>query len=70
VSIGEEDLVAVYRQTIRPPYAFVSRRVGGDAGLAEDPVQDTWLRDRRPAALSAGQTEEDPGQAAAVPRRT
>lgn len=42
--IGEEDLIRVYRETIRPLYAFVSRRVGGDAGLAEDLVQDTWMR--------------------------
>ena len=42
--LDEAELVQVYRETIRPLYAFVSRRVGGDAGLAEDLVQDTWMR--------------------------
>jgi RNA polymerase sigma-70 factor (ECF subfamily) len=36
--------VQIYRETIRPLYAYVSRRVGGDIGLAEDLVQQTWLR--------------------------
>jgi RNA polymerase sigma-70 factor (ECF subfamily) len=44
VSVGEDELVATYRQTIGPLYAYVSRRVGGDAALAEDLVQDTWMR--------------------------
>ena len=34
----------MYRESIRPLYAYVSRRVGGDAGLAEDLVQETWMR--------------------------
>jgi RNA polymerase sigma-70 factor (ECF subfamily) len=42
--LDEDGLVQVYRDTIRPLYAFVSRRVGGDAGLAEDLVQETWMR--------------------------
>jgi RNA polymerase sigma factor (sigma-70 family) len=42
--VDEEALVETYRRTIRPLYAFVSRRVGGDVGLAEDLVQDTWMR--------------------------
>jgi RNA polymerase sigma-70 factor (ECF subfamily) len=42
--ISDEALVQVYRATVRPLYAFVSRRVGGDAALAEDLVQDTWMR--------------------------
>lgn len=33
-----------YRATIRPLYACVSRRVGGDRSLAEDVVQETWMR--------------------------
>lgn len=41
---GEEALIQTYRQTIRPLYAYVSRRVGGDLSLAEDLVQDTWMR--------------------------
>jgi RNA polymerase sigma factor (sigma-70 family) len=43
-SFTENELLQAYHQTIRPLYAFVSRRVGGDAGLAEDLVQDTWMR--------------------------
>jgi RNA polymerase sigma-70 factor, ECF subfamily len=41
---SEHDLIETYRATLRPLYAYVSRRVGGDAGLAEDLVQDTWMR--------------------------
>ena len=36
------ELILEYRKTIRPLYAFVSRRVGGDRALAEDLVQETW----------------------------
>jgi len=43
-SLTESDLVETYRGTIRPLYAYVSRRVGGDVALAEDLVQDTWMR--------------------------
>jgi RNA polymerase sigma-70 factor (ECF subfamily) len=42
--LSDADLVRTYRSTIRPLYAYVSRRVGGDAALAEDLVQDTWVR--------------------------
>jgi RNA polymerase sigma factor (sigma-70 family) len=42
--LSEQDLVETYRRTIGPLYAYVSRRVGGDAGLAEDLVQETWMR--------------------------
>ena len=42
--LPEEELIRVYRETIRPLYGYVSRRVGGDLGLAEDLVQETWLR--------------------------
>jgi RNA polymerase sigma-70 factor (ECF subfamily) len=42
--LSEQDLVETYRNTIRPLYAYVSRRVGGDITLAEDLVQDTWMR--------------------------
>ena len=41
---SEQDLIDTYRSTVRPLYAYVSRRVGGDASLAEDLVQDTWMR--------------------------
>ena len=42
--LPEEDLMQVYRDTIRPLYGYLSRRVGGDTGLAEDLVQDTWMK--------------------------
>ena len=42
--IAEQDVIRIYQETIRPLYAFVSRRVGGDAGLAEDLVQEAWMR--------------------------
>lgn len=42
--VAEDDLIRTYRETIRPLYAFVSRRVGGDVGLAEDLVQEAWMR--------------------------
>jgi RNA polymerase sigma-70 factor (ECF subfamily) len=43
-ALSEQELVETYRRTIGPLYAYVSRRVGGDASLAEDLVQDTWMR--------------------------
>jgi RNA polymerase sigma factor (sigma-70 family) len=42
--LSEEALIRTYRETIRPLYRFVSRRVGGDLSLAEDLVQETWMR--------------------------
>ena len=43
--VSDEDaLVEVYRRTIRPLYGYVSRRVGGNRALAEDLVQETWMR--------------------------
>lgn len=42
--MSEAALVQLYQATIRPLYRYVSRRVGGDAGLAEDLVQETWMR--------------------------
>jgi RNA polymerase sigma-70 factor (ECF subfamily) len=42
--LSDAELVRIYRGTVRPLYTYVSRRVGGDAGLAEDLVQDTWMR--------------------------
>lgn len=42
--LSEAELIRVYRDHTAPLYAFVSRRVGGDRTLAEDIVQDTWLR--------------------------
>lgn len=40
----EREIVEVYQRTIRPLYGYVSRRVGGNAALAEDLVQETWMR--------------------------
>ena len=42
--LPENEVLHVYRQSIRPLYAFISRRVGGDTSLAEDLVQETWMR--------------------------
>jgi len=41
---SEEDLILLYRKTVRPLYGYVSKRVGGDRSLAEDVVQETWMR--------------------------
>jgi RNA polymerase sigma-70 factor (ECF subfamily) len=42
--LSDAELVRIYRGTVGPLYRYVSRRVGGDAALAEDLVQDTWMR--------------------------
>jgi len=42
--LTEAELIQVYREHTAPLYGFVSRRVAGDRTLAEDIVQDTWLR--------------------------
>lgn len=42
--ITENELVTVYRGTVEPLYAFVSRRAGNDHELAEDTVQETYMR--------------------------
>lgn len=42
--LTETELIALYREHTGPLYAYVSRRVGGDRTLAEDIVQDAWLR--------------------------
>lgn len=42
--LTEAELVQIYREHTGPLYAFVSRRVGGDRTLAEDIMQDAWLR--------------------------
>jgi RNA polymerase sigma-70 factor (ECF subfamily) len=40
----EAEIVEIYQRTIRPLYGYVSRRVGGNTALAEDLVQETWMR--------------------------
>lgn len=42
--LPESEILSIYRESVRPLYAYVSRRVGGDRGLAEDLVQETWMR--------------------------
>lgn len=42
--LTDGELIEIYRADTGPLYAYVSRRVGGDRSLAEDIVQDTWLR--------------------------
>ena len=42
--LTDAQFVQTYRHHMRPLYAYVSHRVGGDRTLAEDLVQDTWLR--------------------------
>ncbi len=42
--LPEDELILLYRKTVRPLYAYVSKRVGGDRSLAEDIVQDAWMR--------------------------
>ena len=42
--ITETEIVATYRQTVQPLYAYVFHRAGGQRELAEDTVQETFLR--------------------------
>ena len=42
--LTEVEFVEIYRRETGPLYTYVSQRVGGDRPLAEDVVQDTWLR--------------------------
>ncbi len=39
-----EDVIGIYRETVRELYRFVSRRCGGSRELAEDITQETYLR--------------------------
>lgn len=40
----EQQWLAIYRETVRPLYGYMSRRTGGDRALTEDIVQETYLR--------------------------
>jgi DNA-directed RNA polymerase specialized sigma24 family protein len=42
--VTETELRSIYRETVDYLYAFVSRRCGGRRDLAQDVVQETWLR--------------------------
>jgi RNA polymerase sigma-70 factor (ECF subfamily) len=41
---GQEELLQLYQETVRPLYAYVARRACGDRELAEDVTQESWLR--------------------------
>ena len=40
----ESTLLQTYKDHVHPLYEYVSRRCGGDRGLAEDVTQEVWLR--------------------------
>jgi len=40
----EARLTQTYHESVHPLFEYVSRRCGGDRSLAEDVVQETWLR--------------------------
>jgi RNA polymerase sigma-70 factor, ECF subfamily len=40
----DEQILAIYRETIGPLFSYVSRSCGGDRTLAEDVTQEAWLR--------------------------
>ena len=42
--VSDAELKTIYRETIDSLYAFASRRCGGRRELAEDVVQEAWLR--------------------------
>jgi len=42
--MDDTTVMDIYRETVRPLYAYVSQRCGGDRALAEDITQETWLR--------------------------
>ena len=42
--MNEQSIIEIYTVTIDKLYEYVSRRCGGDRGLAEDVTQETWLR--------------------------
>ncbi len=44
MSISDEQIRGIYRETVDELYGYVSRRCGGDRDLSEDVTQETWLR--------------------------
>ena len=55
--LTDAELVLLYRTHMSPLYRYVSRRVGADRALAEDIVQEAWLR-----AVTAWQDKGTPDQ--------
>ena len=55
--LTETELTQLYRTHMSPLYGYVSRRVGANRPLAEDIVQETWLR-----ALTSWRTRGTPDQ--------
>lgn len=41
---SETQIITIYRETVDALYGYVSRRCNGQRALAEDIVQETWLR--------------------------
>lgn len=54
--ITEDELQTIYRGTVQPLYAYVAHRTGADRELAEDTVQETYMR-----ALSDWRRKGAPG---------
>ena len=40
----EQQWMSIYRETVHPLYGYTARRTGGNRELAEDIVQETYLR--------------------------
>ena len=55
--LTETELLELYRRHTDLLYGYVSRRVGAERALAEDIVQETWLR-----AVTAWRTKGTPNQ--------
>lgn len=58
-TMDEAAWIALLHRSMPPLHRFVSRRVGGERGLAEDIAQETWLRALD--AWSRGGVPADPG---------
>jgi RNA polymerase sigma-70 factor (ECF subfamily) len=43
-AITEAEFKRIYRETVKPLYAYVARRCRADRQLAEDVTQEVWLR--------------------------
>jgi RNA polymerase sigma-70 factor (ECF subfamily) len=54
-SMTEQELMAIYRDTVHPLYGYLSKRTGGNRVVTEDIVQETYL-----AALGAWKVKAVP----------